>query len=135
MDKNIYQLADEAAEEINRQAEETQRELQRIADEADEAIRGDTMSKVYTITNQKGGAGKTTTALAVAAGLSLKGYSVLSIDLDAQSNMTYTAGAKADGATALGVLTGRSEPGTLYRRRRAGALFQPVKPLPERTLL
>ena len=41
------------------------------------------MSKVYTITNQKGGAGKTTTALAVAAGLSLKGYSVLSIDLDA----------------------------------------------------
>lgn len=27
-------------EEINRQAEETQRELQRIADEADEAIRG-----------------------------------------------------------------------------------------------
>ena len=51
------------------------------------------MSKVYTITNQKGGAGKTTTALAVAAGLSLKGYSVLSIDLDAQSNMTYTADA------------------------------------------
>lgn len=40
MDKNIYQLADEAAEEINRQAEETQRELQRIADEADKAIRG-----------------------------------------------------------------------------------------------
>lgn len=31
---------DEAAEEINRQAEEAQRELQRIADEADEAIRG-----------------------------------------------------------------------------------------------
>ena len=43
MDKNIYQLADEAAEEINRQAEETrqeERELQRIADEADKAIRG-----------------------------------------------------------------------------------------------
>ena len=33
-------LYDEAPEEINRQAEETQRELQRIADEADEAIRG-----------------------------------------------------------------------------------------------
>lgn len=40
MNKDIYQLADEAAEEINRQAEETRRELQRIADEADEAIRG-----------------------------------------------------------------------------------------------
>ena len=48
---------------------------------------------------------RTTTALAVAAGLSLKGYSVLSIDLDAQSNMTYTAGAKADGATALGAVS------------------------------
>lgn len=32
------------------------------------------MSKVYTITNQKGGAGKTTTALAVAAGLSVNEY-------------------------------------------------------------
>ena len=40
MDKDIYQLSDEAAEDINRQAEENQRELQRIADEADEAIRG-----------------------------------------------------------------------------------------------
>lgn len=64
------------------------------------------MSKVYAIINQKGGVGKSTTAEALAAGLSLKGYSVLSIDLDAQANMSYTAGAKTDGATALGVLTG-----------------------------
>lgn len=64
------------------------------------------MGKIFTVTNQKGGAGKTTTALALAAGLSLKGYSVLSIDLDAQGNMTYTAGARADGATALEVLIG-----------------------------
>lgn len=69
------------------------------------------MSKVYTITNQKGGTGKTTTALALAAGLSLKGYSVLSIDLDAQSNMTCTAGARTDRATALGVLTGEIRAG------------------------
>ena len=63
------------------------------------------MSKVFTITNQKGGTGKTTTALALAAGLFLKGYFVLSIDLDAQSNMTYTARVGTDGATVLGVLT------------------------------
>lgn len=64
------------------------------------------MSKTLAIINQKGGVGKSTTAEALAAGLSLKGYKTLSIDLDAQSNMTYTAGAKTDGATALGVLTG-----------------------------
>ena len=53
------------------------------------------MSKVYTITNQKGGAGKTTTALAVAAGLSLKGYSVLFHSLDAQSNMYIHGGSQS----------------------------------------
>lgn len=37
---DLLPLADEAAEEINRQAEDGQRELQRIADEADKAIRG-----------------------------------------------------------------------------------------------
>ncbi len=64
------------------------------------------MSKILAVINQKGGVGKSTTAEALAAGLTLKGYSVLSVDLDAQSNLTYTAGAKANGATALGVLTG-----------------------------
>lgn len=64
------------------------------------------MSRVLAIINQKGGVGKSTTVEALAAGLTLKGYSVLAVDLDAQSNLTYTAGAKTDGATALGVLTG-----------------------------
>lgn len=62
--------------------------------------------KIITVTNQKGGAGKTTTAATLAAGLSLKGYKALLIDLDPQGNLTYTAGATASGATALGVLTG-----------------------------
>lgn len=64
------------------------------------------MSRLLAIINQKGGVGKSTTAEALAAGLSLKGYSVLSVDLDAQSNMTYTAGAKTDCPTVLGVLMG-----------------------------
>lgn len=63
------------------------------------------MSKTIAIINQKGGVGKSTTAEALAAGLTLKGFSVLSIDLDAQGNMTYTAGASTDGITALDVLT------------------------------
>lgn len=64
------------------------------------------MTKTIAVINQKGGVGKSTTAATVAAGLSIRGYKTLAIDLDAQANLTYTAGAKTDGATALGVLTG-----------------------------
>ena len=59
------------------------------------------MSKKIAIINQKGGVGKSTTAEALAAGLSLKGFSVLAIDLDAQGNMTYTIGADPDGSTPI----------------------------------
>lgn len=60
--------------------------------------------KCYAIINQKGGVGKSTTALAIGAGLSLKGYSVLFIDLDAQGNLSYATGATTQGYNALGVL-------------------------------
>lgn len=63
------------------------------------------MIKTIAIINQKGGVGKSTTALCVGAGLSLKGYKVLYIDLDAQGNLTYTLGADPKGLTALDILT------------------------------
>lgn len=62
--------------------------------------------KVIAIANRKGGVGKSTTANALIAGLSLKGYKVLGIDLDAQRNLTSTMRAKSDSKTVLGVLTG-----------------------------
>ena len=64
------------------------------------------MKKIVTVTNQKGGTGKSTTAGALAAGLSLRGYKTLAVDLDAQGNLTYTFGADNTGATVLEVLTG-----------------------------
>lgn len=60
--------------------------------------------RTIAVINQKGGVGKSTTALAIGAGLSLKGYSVLFIDLDAQGNLSYTLGATTKGYNALGVL-------------------------------
>lgn len=47
--------------------------------------------------NQKGGAGKSTTAHALGAGLSLEGYRTLFVDLDAQGNLTYAMGADGSG--------------------------------------
>lgn len=87
------------------------------------------MSKVFSVTNQKGGVGKSTTAGALAAGLTLKGYAVLAIDLDAQSNLTYTAGAKTDGATALGILTGEIPAKAAIQHTESGDIIPADKAL------
>ena len=46
------------------------------------------MTRITTIVTQKGGVGKTTTALALAEGLRRRGCSVLLIDCDQQQNST-----------------------------------------------
>jgi len=90
---------------------------------------GGTMSKVYAIINQKGGVGKSTTVEALAAGLSLKGYKTLSIDLDAQANMSYTVGARTDGATVLGVLTGEVDIAAAIQHTESGDIIAASKAL------
>ena len=47
--------------------------------------------KTIAIVNQKGGVAKTTTAWALGTGLNKKGYRVLLVDLDAQTNLSFTA--------------------------------------------
>jgi chromosome partitioning protein len=70
------------------------------------------LPRIFVVANQKGGVGKTTTSVNLAAALALGGLSVLLVDLDPQGNAT----------TALGVDHPSGTPGT-YEVLMNGAAF------------
>jgi len=85
---------------------------------------------VYAVVNQKGGVGKTTTAVNVAACLAEAGERTLVIDLDPQANATSGLGERANGTSSYDLLDGASLDDVVHETR-----FRNLHLVPSRTEL
>ena len=71
--------------------------------------KGEIMGKIIAFVNQKGGVGKTTSAINIGAYIALAGKKVLLVDFDSQGNMSSGVGISKDKPTVYELLAGQVE--------------------------
>ena len=88
---------------------------------------------VWTVANQKGGVGKTTTAVTLAGLLAARGRRVLLVDCDPHSSLTYYLGVEADTLTTTSYdlfLAGNSVTAELVQEATVVTRFENISLLP-----
>ena len=83
---------------------------------------------IYALANQKGGVGKTTTAVNLAACLAEAGEQALLVDLDPQANATSGLGEKANGVSSYDLLDGAPVAEVARPTRFDNLALVPAKP-------
>jgi chromosome partitioning protein len=85
-------------------------------------------ARIIALVNQKGGVGKTTTAVSLAAALAARGQRVLLVDLDPQANATSASGAPAGQAGTYDALIEETPPGECIVAVEEGFSVMPAGP-------
>lgn len=78
---------------------------------------------IISIANQKGGVGKTTTTQSLAAGLVKRGFSVLSIDLDPQSDLSTALAADSESSSIYEVMNGSFDINDVIQKSNSGDII------------
>ena len=81
-----------------------------------EAMPHPAQTRIFTVANQKGGVGKTTSAVNIAAALAMGGLKVLVIDLDPQGNACTALGVDRSGAGMFEVLVEEAPIATIIQK-------------------
>ncbi|ORC20225.1 chromosome partitioning protein [Rothia nasimurium] len=103
---------------MSQQAQNARQQLQQLDSET---LNRPQETRIFTISNQKGGVGKTSTAVNLAAALASKGMNVLVIDNDPQGNAS----------TALGIEHGTEVPSTYDVLIDGKPLIEIIQPCPD----